>query len=98
MSWTSDAGASLERRQRRRRNPAEERDRLRRITVGVAVAATGLNAVLFLQTAAGPLGSGDPTRAILSVINAVLPGSGLGTPAASPLPVVASPIAVSGGS
>jgi hypothetical protein len=72
---------------------------LRRVTVTAAVAAIGLNAVLFLQTAAGPLGAGDPTKAIVSLINAVLPGSGLGAPAASPLPVPgATPIAVSGGS
>lgn len=98
MSWTPEAGAGRDARPRRRRNAAEERERLQRLTVGVAVAAIGLNTVLFLQTAAGPLGAGDPTRAILSVIDAVLPGKGLGAPAQSPLPVQATPIAVSGGS
>ncbi len=98
MSWTPEAGAGREARPRRRRNAAEERDQLRRLTVGTAVAAVGLNTVLFLQTAAGPLGAGDPTRAILSVIDAVLPGNGLGKPAQSPLPVQATPIAVSGAS
>jgi hypothetical protein len=76
----------------------EERALLRRITVTVAAVATGLNAVLFLQTAAGPLGVGDPTQAIVSLINAVLPGGGI-APAGSPSPApAATPHAVSGGS
>lgn len=99
MSWTPDSSAGRGARPRRQRHPADERERLQRITVAAVVAATGLNAVLFLQTAAGPLGSGDPTKAIVSLINAVLPGSGLGAPAASPLPVRGTPPhAVSGGS
>jgi hypothetical protein len=88
-----------ERRIRRRRNPTEERERLRQLTVGAAVAAIGLTSVLFLQTAAGPLGSGDVGKTISSLITAVFPGSGLAAPAATPLPVPgATPLAVSGGS
>jgi hypothetical protein len=72
---------------------------LRRITVGVAVAAAGLNAFLFLQTAAGSLGAGDPTQAIVSLIRAVFPESGLAGPGGSPSPAPgATPIAISGGS
>ncbi len=77
----------------------EEQDRLRRITAAVAVAAIGLNSILFLQTAAGSLGSGDPASAIVSLIQAVFPRSGLGGPAGTPSPAPgATPIAVSGGS
>jgi hypothetical protein len=99
LSLTPDAGMRANPRPRRRRNPAEDRERLRRVTVGAAVAAVGLNSVLFLQTAAGPLGSGDVGKTVASVINAVFPGSGLAQPAATPLPLPgATPLAVSGGS
>jgi hypothetical protein len=99
LSWTPDRRTGIERRLRRRRNSAEERDRLRRLTVAAAIAAIGLNSVLFLQTAAGSLGSADPTAAIVSLIQAVFPGRGLGAPAGTPSPAPgATPIAVSGGS
>ena len=99
LSSTPDAGGRGDARPRRRRHPAEDRERLRQLTVGAAVAAIGLNSVLFLQTAAGPLGSGDVGKTIASVINAVFPGSGLAAPAATPLPVPgATPLTVSGGS
>lgn len=99
MSLTPDAGMRVERRLRHRRDPSEERERLRQLTVGAAVVAIGLNSVLFLQTAAGPLGSGDVGKAISSVITAVFPGSGLAAPAGTPRPVPgATPLAVSGGS
>ncbi|MEA2654858.1 MAG: hypothetical protein QOI23_223 [Chloroflexota bacterium] len=82
-----------------RRHPTEERDRLRRLTVYVAIAAIGLNAVLFLQSAAGWLGSGDVGGAIVSLIAGIFPGSGVAAPNTNPSPAPgATPIAVSGGS
>lgn len=99
LSWTPDARAGHEKKPRRRRNPTEERDRLRRLTVAIAVAAIGLDAVLFLQTAAGSLGAGDPTKAIVALISAVFPGSGLAAPSQTPSPAPgATPIAISGAS
>jgi hypothetical protein len=99
LSWTPDPSKGGVPKPVRRRHPEEERERLRRLTIGIAVAGIGLNAILFLQTAAGPLGSGDPTGAIVTLIAGVFPGSGLAAPGSSPRPAPgATPIAVSGGS
>ncbi|HEY2597503.1 MAG TPA: hypothetical protein VGJ79_03390 [Candidatus Dormibacteraeota bacterium] len=99
MSWKPEAAKGGITRPARRRHPEEERESLRRLTVAVAIAGIGLNAILFLQTAAGPLGSADPTGAIVSLIAGVFPGSGLAAPGSTPGPAPgATPIAVSGGS
>jgi hypothetical protein len=97
LSWTPDASTGRVERRRKPRHPEEERERLRRLTVAAAVAAIGLTGVLFLQTAAGSLGSGDPTQAIVSLISAVFPGLAAPTQTPSPAPD-ATPVAVSGGS
>jgi hypothetical protein len=93
-----DPAARGDPRPRRRRHPEEERESLRRLTIWAAVGAVALNAFLFLQTAAGPLGSGDVGKTIAAVLNAAFPGTGLGPPTETPLPVRATPLAVSGGS
>jgi hypothetical protein len=97
VSWKPDANARADARPRRRRHPDEDRESLRRLTVAAAVTAIGLNALLFLQTAAGPLGSGDVGKTIASLISAVFPGSGLASPAATPSPAPGfKPHAISG--
>jgi hypothetical protein len=99
LSWHPEAGAGGDARPRRRRHPEEERALLRRLTVYVAIAAVGLNAILFLQSAAGWFGSGDPGSAIVSLIAGIFPGSNLRAPDTAPSPAPgATPIAVSGGS
>jgi hypothetical protein len=99
LSWKPEGSAGGPARPVRRRHPEEERQRLRRLTIYVAIAAVGLNTVLFLQSAAGWFGSGDPGSAIVSLIAGVFPGSGLAAPGATPQPAPgATPIAVSGGS
>lgn len=99
MSWRSEANADGLQRPGRRRHPAEDRQLLRRLTIYVAIAATGLNAALFLQAAAGWFGSGDPGSAIVSLIAGIFPGSSVAVPNTTPSPAPgATPIAVSGGS
>ena len=86
-------------RRRNRRRAADQRETLGRLTVATAVAAVGLNAVLFLQTGIGQLGQAGVDQAILSVINVFAPGTGL-RPAAqgpSPSPGV-RPVVTTGGS
>jgi len=99
LSWKPlNAAAALDPISRRPRHPEEERERLRRLTAAAAVAAIGLNAVLFLQTAAGSLGSGDLGTTVASLISALLPGSGA-APSATPRPAPGvTPHVVSGGS
>ncbi|HEV2029746.1 MAG TPA: hypothetical protein VGS16_14660 [Candidatus Dormibacteraeota bacterium] len=58
MSWEPGVSAERRARPRRRLRPAEERGLLRWLTIAVAVAATGLNAVLFLQIGASQMGPG----------------------------------------
>src|ERR1700694_585171 len=99
LTWKPpDGSPGLDPIVRRPRHPEEERERLRRLTTAAAIAAIGLNAVLFLQTAAGSLGSGDLGATVASLISAVLPGSGA-APSATPRPVPGvTPHVVSGGS
>lgn len=77
----------------------QERERLRSLTAYIAIAAVGLNAVLFLQAAAGWFGSGDVGSSIVSLIAGVFPGSGVAAPNETPgIAPGATPVAVSGGS
>src|ERR1700737_2869606 len=70
-------GIDADRRKRRRR-VSDERASLRRLTATAAVAATGLNVVLFLQTGFGSLGPAGVESAIASIVRAVAPGAGPG--------------------
>jgi hypothetical protein len=86
-------------RRKSRRRAADHRETLRRLTVASAVAAVGLNAALFLQTAVGQLGPAEVDRTVLSVLNAFLPGSTLQPPAEAPSPAPgAGPVVTTGGS
>ena len=92
------AGIDADRRKRRRRF-TNQREALRRLTVGAAVAATGLNAVLFVQTGLDQSGAAAVQNAIVSAVNAVFPGAGLQPPANLPSPSPSTrPIATTGGS
>jgi hypothetical protein len=96
MAWR--AGIDADRR-KRRRTPGDQRETLRRLTVTVAVAAAGLNAVLFAQTGIGQVGPGAFENAIVSFINAFVPGAPLQPPAQAPSPGPgASPVVTTGGS
>lgn len=86
-------------RRRNRRRAADHREALRQVTVASAVAAVGLNAALFLQTAVGQLGPAEVDRAVLSVINVFLPGTTLQPPVEGPTAAPGvRPIATTGGS
>lgn len=76
------AGVDPERRRRRRRIN-DQPQALRRLTVGAAVAAAGLNALLFTQTGLEQVGAGGLQQEIVSMVEGVFPGAGL-RPAASP--------------
>jgi hypothetical protein len=72
---------------------------LRHLTVAAAMAALGLNAVLFVQTGLGQVGAENVDSAISSLINALFPSGGLQPPSQAPTPAPrASPIATTGGS
>jgi hypothetical protein len=58
----------------------------------------GLNAALFLQTGIGQLGPAGVDQAILSIINVLVPGTGLRPPAQSPSPSPTRPVVTTGGS
>lgn len=62
-------------RRKRSRKPGDNRNTLRRMTVTAAVAATGLNTVLFFQTASAQLGPGAVQSAIVATVNALFPGT-----------------------
>jgi hypothetical protein len=86
-------------RRRNRRRAADQRETLGRLTVATAVAAVGLNAVLFLQTGIAQLGQGGVDQAILSVVNAFMPGTGLRPPVQGPSPSPGvRPVVTTGGS
>lgn len=98
MSW--EPGVSAERRARpRRRRRAEDRETLRRLTLGTAVAAAGLNAALFLALGISELGPGGVDAAIISAVAGLLPGGRLQPSAAAPSPAPGqTPVLTSGGS
>jgi hypothetical protein len=85
-------------RPRRRLRPAEERGLLRWLTIAVAVAATGLNATLFLQIGLGQMSPGEVQDAIVSAVSGLFPGSGLQAPSQLPSPSPGRGVATSGGS
>ena len=85
-------------RRRKRRRAADQRQTLGQLTVAAAVAAVGLNAVLFLQTGIAQLGPAGVDQAILSVVNALVPGTGLRPPAQGPSPSPGRPVVTTGGS
>lgn len=86
-------------RRRKRRRATDQRQTLGRLTAATAVAAVGLNAALFLQTGIGQLGPAGVDQAILSVINALVPGTGLRPPAQGPSPSPGvRPVVTTGGS
>jgi len=98
MSEPWRAGIDADRRKRRRRI-TNQREALRQLTVGAAVAAAGLNAVLFVQTGVDQSGAAAVQDAIVSVVNGLFPGAGLKPPANQPTPSPnARPIATTGGS
>jgi hypothetical protein len=91
------AGIDAERRMRARR-PRDRRETLRRLTVTTAVAAAGLNALLFAQTGIAAAGPGDIQGAIASVISAFFPGTNLRPPSQNATPAPSPPVVTTGGS
>jgi hypothetical protein len=85
-------------RRRKRRRAADQRQTLGRLTAATAVAAVGLNAALFLQTGIAQVGPAGVDQAILSVINALVPGTGLRPPAQGPSPSPGRPVVTTGAS
>ena len=85
-------------RRRNRRRAADQRQTVGHLTTAVAVAAVGLNAALFLQTGIAQLGPAGVDQAILSVVNALVPGTGLRPPAQGPSPSPGRPVVATGGS
>lgn len=67
-------GVDVDRRKRRRK-PGDNRGTLRRMTVTAAVAATGLNTLLFIQTAAEQYGPGVVQSTIIAAVNGLFPGT-----------------------
>jgi hypothetical protein len=76
------AGVDADRRKRPRRIN-NQRQALRQLTAGAAVAAVGLNAILFAQTGSGQVDAGNVQDAIVSAVESLFPGAGL-RPATSP--------------
>jgi hypothetical protein len=85
-------------RRRKRRRATDQRETLGRLTAATAVAAVGLNAALFLQTGIAQVGPAGVDQAILSIIKAVMPGTGLRPPATGPGSSPTPPVATTGGS
>jgi len=84
---------------RRRREPRNQRETLRRVTAGAALGAATLTALLFVQTSLAQASPGALQDAIASVITAFFPGASLRPAGENPSPARgATPIAVSGGS
>jgi hypothetical protein len=78
-------GVDADRRKRRRRIN-DQRLALRRLTVGAAVTAAGLNVLLFTQASVEQLGAGGVQDAIVSIAQGLFPGAGLRPPASAPVP------------
>ena len=85
-------------RRRKRRRAADQRQTLGQLTVAAAVTAVGLNAALFLQTGIAQLGPAGVDQAIASVVNVLVPGTGLRPPAQGPSPSPSRPVVTTGGS
>jgi hypothetical protein len=86
-------------RRMNRRRAVDQRETLGRLTVATAVAAVGLNAVLFLQTGIANVGQAGVDQAILSVVSAFMPGTGLRPPVQGPSPSPGvRPVVTTGGS
>lgn len=84
---------------KRRRRPRDQGETLRALTVSAAVAAAGLNTVLFIQVGVAQSGPGDLQTQIVAAISSLFPRAGLQPPAATPSPGSgATPVAVTGGS
>lgn len=84
---------------RRRRDPRNQRETLRRLTAGTALGAAALTTLLFVQTSLAQASPGALQDAIASVISAFFPGANLRPAGENPSPAPgATPIAVSGGS
>jgi hypothetical protein len=71
-------------RRKRRRRITNQRQALHQVTVGTVLAAAGLNAVLFVQTALDQSNPGDVQSAIVSAVQGLFPGAGLRPPASPP--------------
>jgi len=84
-------GVDAERR-RRQRPAGNQREQLRRLTASVAVAATVVNAGLFIDAAASQVSAGDIDSAIIAALSSLMPGSV--HPVATPTP----PVVVTGAS
>jgi len=99
LTWTPEDRAA-EARLRRRYRPAGDRDTLSRLTTVAAVAAIGINILLFFQTAITQLGPGDISGALVTLVSSVFPGEGgIQAPSRTPLPSpVAQPVVTTGGS
>jgi hypothetical protein len=66
--------------------------------VTTAVAAVGLNALLFAQTGLAAADPGEVQGAIASIISAFFPGSNLRPPSQKPTPAPSPPVVTTGGS
>ncbi|HSP08507.1 MAG TPA: hypothetical protein VLU92_02790 [Candidatus Dormibacteraeota bacterium] len=96
QAWRDAIGGD---ERKRRRRPADQRATLRRVTVSAAVAAAGLNVVLFAQTGLEQSGPGAVQDAIISAVAGLFPRGGLQPPAQAPTPAPGTnPIATTGGS
>lgn len=86
-------------RRKRHRHRGDNRSTLRSVTVTAAVAAAGLNAVLFAQIGIEQSGIGSVQGAIVSAVNGLFPRSGLQAPANVPTAAPGTtPVATTGGS
>lgn len=86
-------------RRKRHRQRGDNRSTLRSVTVIAAVAAAGLNAVLFAQIGIEQSGTGSVQDAIVSAVNGLFPRGGLQAPANVPTPAPGTtPVATTGGS
>jgi hypothetical protein len=98
VTWEPGVSAERRARPRKRLRPADERGLLRWLTIAVAVAATGLNAALFLQIGFSQMSPGEVQDAIVSAVSGLFPGSGLQPPSQFPSPSPGRGVATSGGS
>ena len=96
QTWRGASGAKERRRHRR---PDDQRSTLRRVTVFAAIAATGLNAVLFAQVGVHQSGAGALQDSIIAAVNGLFPRGGLQPPREAPNAAPGTtPVATTGGS